>query len=97
MPIGYYFSGGEWAVTHGNKMAYALPDFEPAPDPHRLSPYASPRVRMAQGKLAIAEVRVSQAEADLRLVLVETQVSCLEKRLSHLEAELHGLLLVDRI
>jgi hypothetical protein len=42
--------------------------------------------------LALAEARVSQVEAELRLALVETQVSCLEKRLSHLEAELDGLL-----
>jgi hypothetical protein len=38
--------------------------------------------------LALAEARVSQVEAELRLILVEAQVSCLEERLSHLEAEL---------
>jgi hypothetical protein len=38
--------------------------------------------------LALAEARVSQVEAELRLMLVEAQVSCLEERLSHLEAEL---------
>ena len=69
-------------------MAYALRDFEPTADPHLLSPYASPRVRMAQGKLAIAEVCVSQMKAEQRLMSVEAQVSCLEERLSHLEAEL---------
>jgi hypothetical protein len=42
--------------------------------------------------LVLAEARVSQVEAELRLALVETQVSWLEKRLSHLEAELDGLL-----
>jgi hypothetical protein len=41
--------------------------------------------------LALAEARVSQVEAELRLALVETQVSCLDERLSHLEAELDGL------
>ena len=72
-------------------MANALRDFEPAANLHRLSPYASPRVRMAQGKLAIAEVRVSEVEAELRLMLVETQVSCLDERLSDLEARLDRL------
>jgi len=38
--------------------------------------------------LALAEARVSQVEAELRLMLVEEQVSCLEERLSHLEAQL---------
>jgi hypothetical protein len=38
--------------------------------------------------LALAEARVSQVEAELRLILVDAQVSCLEERLSHLEAEL---------
>ena len=38
--------------------------------------------------LALAEARVSQVEAELRLMLVEVQVSCLEEQLSHLEAEL---------
>ena len=38
--------------------------------------------------LALTEARVSQVEAELRLMLVEAQVSCLEERLSHLEAEL---------
>ena len=37
--------------------------------------------------LALAEARVSQVEAELRLILVEAQVSCLEERLSHREAE----------
>ena len=73
-------------------MAYALRDFEPAANPHQRSSYASPRVRMAQGKIAIAEVRLSQAETELRLMLVEAEVSGLEERLSHLEAELDGFL-----
>jgi hypothetical protein len=38
--------------------------------------------------LALAEARVSQVEAELRLMLVEAQVSHREERLSHLEAEL---------
>ena len=38
--------------------------------------------------LALAEARVSQVEAELRLILVEEQVADLEERLSHLEAEL---------
>jgi hypothetical protein len=41
--------------------------------------------------LALSEARVSQVGAELRLALVETQVSCLEERLSHV-AELAGLL-----
>ena len=41
--------------------------------------------------LALSGARVSQVEAELRLALVETQVSCLEERLSNLEAELDGL------
>jgi hypothetical protein len=72
-------------------MAYTLRDFEPAANLHRLSPYASPRVRTAQGQLAIAEVRVSEVEAEPRLMLVETQVSRLEERLSDLEARLDRL------
>ena len=68
-------------------MAYALRDVEPA-KLHQLQPLASPRVRTAQGKLALAEARVSQVEAELRLILVEAQVSQLEARLSHLESEL---------
>ena len=61
-------------------MAYTLPTVaygsgKPKPAP-RLVP------------LALAEARVSQVEAELRLILVEAQVSCLEERLSHLEAEL---------
>ena len=38
--------------------------------------------------LALFEARVSQVEAELRLILVEAQASRLEERLSHLEAEL---------
>ena len=38
--------------------------------------------------LALAEARVSQVEAELRLILVGEQVADLEERLSHLEAEL---------
>jgi hypothetical protein len=38
--------------------------------------------------LALAEARVSQVEAELRLILVREQVADLEERLSHLEAEL---------
>jgi hypothetical protein len=38
--------------------------------------------------LALAEALVSQVKAELRLILVEAQVSHLEERLSHLEAEL---------
>ena len=38
--------------------------------------------------LALVEARVSQVEAELRLILVEAQASRLEERLSHLEAEL---------
>src|SRR6516162_4034792 len=41
--------------------------------------------------LALAEARVSQVEAELRLILVEEQVSHREERLSHLEAELATL------
>jgi hypothetical protein len=40
---------------------------------------------------ALAEARVSQVEAELRLALVETQVSCLEEGLSRIESELNGL------
>ena len=39
----------------------------------------------------LAEARVSQVEAELRLMLVEAEVSRLEGRLSHLEAELADL------
>jgi hypothetical protein len=46
--------------------------------------YAAPPM----APLVLAEARVSQIEAELRLVLVEAQVSCREERLSHLEAEL---------
>ena len=42
--------------------------------------------------LALSEARVSQVEGELRLALVETQVSCLEERLSYVEAELASLL-----
>ena len=38
--------------------------------------------------LALAEARVSQVEAELRLILVEEHVADLEEQLSHLEAEL---------
>ena len=38
--------------------------------------------------ICCAEARVSQVEAELRLILIETQVSRLEERLCHLEAEL---------
>ena len=38
--------------------------------------------------LVLSEARVSQVEAELRLILVEAQASRLEERLSHLEAEL---------
>jgi hypothetical protein len=56
---------------------------------------AAPKLRAAppMAPLALAEARVSQVEAELRLMLVETQVSSLEERLSHLGAELDGLLL----
>jgi len=65
-------------------MAYALRDVEPA-KLHRLWPVASPDVLpTARRKLALAEARVSQVEAELRLA----QVSQLEARLSHLESEL---------
>ena len=61
-------------------MAYTLPTVaygsgKPKPAP-RLVP------------LALVEARVSQVEAELRLILVEAQASRLEERLSHLEAEL---------
>ena len=63
--------------------------------------YTLPTVAYGSGKpkpapplvpLALAEARVSQVEAELRLALVQTQVSCLEERLCHVEAELAGLL-----
>ena len=59
--------------------------------------YTLPTVAYGSGKpkpapplvpLALVEARVSQVEAELRLILVEAQASRLEERLSHLEAEL---------
>ena len=59
--------------------------------------YILPAVAYGSGKpkpapplvpLAQAEARVSQVGAELRLILVEAEVSRLEQRLSHLEAEL---------
>ena len=61
-------------------MAYTLPDVA----------YGSgkPKPASPPAPLALAEARVSQVEADLRLILVEAQVSRLEEQLSHLEDEL---------
>jgi hypothetical protein len=78
-------------------MAYALPAVSygngKINGPHG-SEVEPPKLPAAQTMvpLALAEARVSQVEAELRLALVETQVSCLEGRLSHLEAELDRLL-----
>jgi hypothetical protein len=47
-----------------------------------------PKPAAPPAPLVLAEARVSQVEAELWLILVEAQVSCLEERLSHLEAEL---------
>jgi hypothetical protein len=56
---------------------------------HRLWPVASPSILpTGQRKLALAEARVSQVEAELRLILVGAKVSQLEALLSHLESEL---------
>ena len=49
---------------------------------------ANPSLHPPLVPLALAEARVSQVEAELRLILVEAQASRLEERLSHLEAEL---------
>ena len=69
-------------------MAYTLRDVEPA-RLHRLWPVASPSILpTGQRKLALAEARVSQVEAELRLILVGAKVSQLEALLSHLESEL---------
>jgi hypothetical protein len=57
----------------------------PFPPSHTVA--ASPSVHHRQ-PLPLAEARLSQVEAELRLMLVETEVSRLEERLSHLEAEL---------
>ena len=54
-------------------------------EPPKLPPVPS------MAPLALSEARVSEVEAELRLALVQTQVSCLEEQLSHLEAELAGL------
>ena len=88
-------TGGEGDVTHGgHQMAYTLAavsygsgkfngtHHECEAEPAKL--HAAP----SMAPLALAEARVSQVEAELRLILVEAQVSCLEERLSHLEAEL---------
>ena len=88
-------TGGEGDVTHGgHQMAYTLAavsygsgkingthdEWEAEPAKLHAAPPMAP--------IALAEARVSQVEAELRLMLVEAQVSCLEERLSHLEAEL---------
>jgi hypothetical protein len=73
-------TGGEGDVTHGEQMAYTLPPVAYGSGGPKRAPPPEP--------LALAEARVSQVEAELRLMLVEAQVSRLEERLSHLEAEL---------
>jgi hypothetical protein len=72
------------AVSYGNGKINGTHGCET--EPPRLPSAAS------MAPVALSEARVSQVEADLRLALVETQVCCLEERLSHLEAELAGLL-----
>ena len=72
------------AVSYGNGKTNGTHGCETEPPSLPSAPSMAP--------LALSEARVSQVEADLRLALVETQVSCLEERLSHLEAELAGLL-----
>ena len=74
-------TGGEGDVTHGrHRMAYTLPTVAYGSGKPKPAPPLVP--------LALAEARVSQVEAELRLILVEAQASRLEERLSHLEAEL---------
>jgi hypothetical protein len=69
------------AVSYGSgKINGTRRAWEAAPAKLHAAPPMAP--------LVLAEARVSQVEAELRLILVETQVSCLEERLSHLEAEL---------
>jgi hypothetical protein len=69
-------------------MAYALRDVEPA-NLHRLWPVVSPDILpTGQRKLARAEARVSQVEAELRLILVEEQVSNLRRAYPNLSQSL---------
>ena len=72
------------AVSYGNGKINGTHGCETEP------PKLPPAPSMAP--LTLSEARVSQVEAELRLALVETQVSCLEERLFHVEAELAGLL-----
>ena len=72
------------AVSYGNGKINGTHGCETEPPRLPSAPSMAP--------VALSEARVSQVEADLRLALVETQISCLEERLFHLEAELAGLL-----
>jgi len=76
-------TGGEGDVTHGEQMAYTLPAVAYGSGKPKRAPPPEP--------LPLAEARLSQVEAELRLMLVEAEVSRLEGRLSHLEAELADL------
>ena len=81
-------TSGEGDVAHGRRqMAYALPAVSygngniNGPHGSETEPPKLPAAPLMT-PLALAEARVSQVEAELRLALVETQVSCLEERLS---------------
>ena len=67
-------------VRHGGQMAYTFPPVAYGSGKPKRAPPPAP--------LPLAEARLSQVEAELRLMLVETEVSRLEEGLSHLEAEL---------